>query len=173
MAAPAPIVKQAISQTRRQQQRPGHPIALNDLEKRLLNEYQKGLPLTPAPFADIAAKLGTSEALVLQILDRLQEQGVISRVGPVFRPKKVGASTLAAMAVSADKLEQVAALISAYPEVNHNYEREDRYNLWFVVTASNQAHLEAVLSVMEQETGYSILNLPLKKQFHIDLGFPL
>ncbi|TVO71689.1 MAG: Lrp/AsnC family transcriptional regulator [Sedimenticola selenatireducens] len=148
-------------------------MTLNDLEKRLLNEYQKGLPLTPTPFADIAAKLGTSEALVLKIIDRLQALGVISRVGPVFKPKRVGASTLAAMAIPEEKLEKVAGMISAYAEVNHNYEREDNYNLWFVVTAPNQQRLDAVLEEMEQQTGYKILYLPLEKQFHIDLGFPL
>jgi len=172
MATPAPYVKQALSHSRPEAS-PGDRIILNDLEKQLLNEYQKGLPLTPTPFADIADKLGTSEALVLKILDRLQDLGVISRVGPVFKPKRVGTSTLAAMAVPVDRLEAVAAQISAYPEVNHNYEREDRYNLWFVVTAPDQARLDAVLAEMEQQTGYPILNLPLVKQFHIDLGFPL
>lgn len=172
MATPAPYVKQALSHSR-SELRSGEKIILNDLEKQLLNEYQKGLPLTPTPYADIAQKLGTSEALVLKILSRLQELGVISRVGPVFKPKRVGTSTLAAMAVPGDRLESVAGQISAYPEVNHNYEREDRYNLWFVVTAPNQERLDAVLQEMEQQTGYRILNLPLVKQFHIDLGFPL
>lgn len=172
MATPAIILEQALKETR-QPHRARDKIALNDLEKRLLNEYQKGLPLTPTPYADIAAKLGTSEALVLKIIDRLQALGVISRVGPVFKPKRVGASTLAAMAIPEDKLEAVADIISAYAEVNHNYEREDRYNLWFVVTAPNQQRLDAVLEEMEQQTGYKILYLPLEKQFHIDLGFPL
>lgn len=172
MATPAPYIKQALSRSR-QETRGRDRITLNDLEKQLLNEYQKGLPLTPAPFADIAQKLGTSEALVLKILDRLQELGVISRVGPVFKPKRVGASTLAAMAVPVSRLEAVANQISSYPEVNHNYEREDRYNLWFVVTAPDQQRLDTVLEKMEQQTGHAILNLPLVKQFHIDLGFPL
>lgn len=172
MATPAPIIKQALKQAR-SANRGDDPIALNDLEKRLLNEYQKGLPLSPTPFADIARRLGTSEALVLKILDRLQQLGVISRVGPVFKPKQVGASTLAAMAVPEALLTAVADQISAYPEVNHNYEREDSYNLWFVVTAPSQQRLEQVLAEMESKTGYPILYLPLQKQFHIDLGFPL
>ncbi len=172
MAIPAPFIEQAIKQARREN-RARDPIPLNDLEKRLLNEYQKGLPLSPTPYADMAKRLGTSEALVLKILDRLQQLGVVSRVGPVFKPKRVGASTLGAMAIPASQLETVAGQISAYPEVNHNYEREDSYNLWFVVTAPDQQRLEQVLEAMEQETGYPILYLPLEKQFHIDLGFPL
>ncbi len=168
MATPARIVKQA-----QWRQKTVGKVQLNDLEKRLLNEYQKGLPLSATPYADIAAELGTSEALVIKILARLQEIGVVSRVGPVFKPKSVGTSTLAAMAVPEELLEEVAEQVSAYPEVNHNYEREDHYNLWFVVTARDQQSLETVLADMEHSTGYSILNLPLKKQFHIDLGFPL
>lgn len=164
MATPASIMRH--NQTK-------DAIPLNDLEKRLLNEYQKGLPLSPTPFQDIAERLGTSEALVLKILDHLQKLGVVSRVGPVFKPRQVGTSTLAAMAVPEALLESVAERISAYPEVNHNYEREDHYNLWFVVTAPNQQRLEQVLQEMERETGCAILNLPLEKQFHIDLGFPL
>ena len=164
----APIIRQDRSNYRQPEK-----IQLNDLEKRLLNEYQKGLPLSPTPFRDIAERLGTSEALVLKILRRLQEAGVISRVGPVFKPKRIGASTLAALSVPEEELERVAAMISRYPEVNHNYERDNSFNLWFVVTAASQARLDAVLGEMERETGLEILNLPLEKQFHIDLGFPL
>lgn len=148
-------------------------LCLNDIEKKLLNEYQKGLPLSPTPFADIAQNLRVSEKLVLQILQRLQDQGIVSRVGPVFKPNEIGASTLAAMSIPADRLESVAQQVSSFPEVNHNYEREDHYNLWFVVTASNQEKLDQVLATMEQETGYKILYLPMERQFHIDLGFPL
>ncbi len=148
-------------------------ITLTELERRLLNEYQKGLPLSPTPFAEIAERLGTSEALVLQILKQLRGLGVVSRVGPVFKPKQIGSSTLATMAVPAKELEQVADFISSYQEVNHNYEREDLFNLWFVVTAPTPERLEAVLAEIEWKAGHKILNLPLERQFHIDLGFPL
>ncbi len=161
------------SAIQRDQEQQGNTLCLDDIEKRLLNEYQKGLPLSPTPFADMARNLGMDEAQVLQILQRLQDLGIISRVGPVFKPHRIGASTLAAMSIPKDKLESVAQQVSDYAEVNHNYEREDRYNLWFVVTASSQEKLEQVLSDIEQETGYNILYLPLERHFHIDLGFPL
>ena len=69
----------------------------------------------------------------------------MSRVGAVVRPNTVGASTLAAMAVPPRDLERVAALVSGYAEVNHNYEREHRLNLWFVVAAPDSARLQQVL----------------------------
>jgi len=146
---------------------------LSTLEKRLLNEYQKGFPLTPTPYADMARELGASEALVLEILTKLREHGYISRIGPVFKPKKVGVSTLAAMSVPADQLHQVAGIVSSYEEVNHNYEREHDFNLWFVVTARDERQLHEVLAEIETRTGHAIMDLPLEEQFHIDLGFPL
>ena len=54
--------------------------------------------------------------------------GEVSRIGAVVRAGAVGAATLAAMKVPADRLEDVAEIVSAKIEVNHNYEREHEYN---------------------------------------------
>lgn len=146
---------------------------LNELERHLLNDYQHDFPLSPTPYADMAQRLGVSEQEVLETLERLREQGLISRVGAVFRPNSIGASTLAAMSVAEDELEAVAEIINSYPHVNHNYEREHEFNLWFVATASSEAELCAVLGEMEEKTRHSILALPLLEDYHIDLGFDL
>ena len=143
------------------------------LEKRLLNEFQRDFPLTPAPFASIAAQLGTDSRTVLTTLKQLRARGAVSRIGPVFRPNVIGASTLATMAVPPGKLEKVAAVVNCYQEVNHNYEREHRFNLWFVVTAASQSRLKQTLADIGHDTGYIVLSLPLVKDYHIDLGFPM
>ena len=72
-----------------------------------------------------------------------------------------------------ERLADVAGWISTLPEVNHNYEREHRYNLWFVVTAADAQRLGEVLHRIESRTGLRVLRLPLLEEFHIDLGFPL
>jgi DNA-binding Lrp family transcriptional regulator len=143
------------------------------LEQRLLNEFQHGLPLTSEPFADIARQLGVYETTVLETLQRLQTEGVISRVGAVFRPNRIGASTLAAMAVPAAMLEEIAGIVSSFAEVNHNYEREHRFNLWFVVVAESEQQLQDVLAEIEDSCGYPVLDLPLLNEHFIDLGFDL
>jgi DNA-binding Lrp family transcriptional regulator len=145
----------------------------SSLEFRLLNEFQRDFPLCPAPFAELAVRLGVGEKLVLTELERLRREGKISRVGAVFAPKRIGASTLAAMAVPPERLAAVAATVNRFPEVNHNYEREHRYNLWFVVTAASEGRLQATLGAIEKAAGYALLSLPLLEEFHIDLGFPL
>jgi len=143
------------------------------LEQRLLNEFQQGMPLTPNPYADIAKQLGVYETTVLETLQRLQTEGVVSRVGAVFRPNRVGASTLAAMAVPQDEIEAVAAIINEFDEVNHNYEREHEFNLWFVVVTADEDRLQQVLTDIEAACGHPVLDLPLLDEFFIDLGFDL
>jgi len=88
-------------------------------------------------------------------------------------PRRVGASTLAALAAPADRLGEIAGLVSAHAEVNHNYQREHRYNLWFVATAADQALLDRALREIERETGCAVIALPLEQEYHIDLGFDL
>jgi len=150
--------------------------SINDyspLEQHLLNDFQRDLSLSATPFADMAKQLKVSEQEVLQAIESLQARGVISRVGPVFRPNRVGVSTLAAMSIPQDKLECVARIISAFPEVNHNYEREHEYNLWFVVTASSEEHLDIVLYEIEQHAEFPLMSLPMLDDYFIDLGFQL
>lgn len=146
---------------------------MDQAEYRLLNDYQRDFPLEPRPFARIADELGLGEEEVLARLADLQACGTLSRIGAVVRPNTVGTSTLAAMAVPAERLAAVAALVSARPEVNHNYEREHALNLWFVVAAPNAAAVRAALEFIAAETGLPVIDLPLQTAYHIDLGFDL
>ena len=144
------------------------PALQASLSLHLLNDYQQNFPLCPAPFAELAAKLGVAETAVLRKLEELRREGRIARVGAVFAPKRIGASTLAAMAVPADKLAAVSDAINRFPEVTHNYEREHHYNHWFVVTAGSEGRLQAALGAIEQSTGYPLLRLPLLREYMFD-----
>ena len=146
---------------------------MTELELHLLNDYQRDFPLVPAPFGVMAGRLGVSEAEVLATLAELQARGAISRIGAVFRPHSIGASSLAAIAVPAGELEAAARLVSSYAEVNHNYEREHHYNLWFVVAAADEARVREVLAEIGRRTGCPVLHLPMIEDYHIDLGFDL
>lgn len=146
---------------------------LTDLQKKLLNDFQRDFPLSPTPYADIAAKLNVTESEVLQVFQDLNEQNFISRIGAIIPPNHIGVSTLAAISVPENKLERVAAQINKFSEVNHNYERENALNLWFVVIANDAAHLDDVIGAIEVETSYNVLRFPLEKEFFIDLSFQL
>ncbi len=140
-------------------------------EARLLNDFQRDFPLVERPFAAIAARLGVTEAWVLETLAHAIDDGRVSRVGAVFRPGSIGVSTLAALVVPERDLDRVAAVVSARPEVNHNYEREHRFNLWFVAAAADPPALDASLAAIAADSGYRPLSLPLLEDYWIDLGF--
>jgi DNA-binding Lrp family transcriptional regulator len=146
---------------------------LTPLHKQLLNDYQHDFPLSARPYQDIADALGVTEADVLSAFTELNDNNYISRIGPIIPPNHIGVSALVAMSVPELQLNAVADIISAYPEVNHNYEREHRLNLWFVVIASDDGHLQAIIESIEKETAYKAMQLPMLDDFFIDLGFKL
>lgn len=140
---------------------------------RLLNDYQRGFPLLSQPFLAIGQQVGLSEAAVIENYRRYLDQGAVSRIGAVLPPRRVGVSTLAALAVPEVAMERVAALVSAKAQVNHNYQREHRFNLWFVLTACNDEALTLQLEEIAAESACPLISLPLMEPFHIDLGFDL
>jgi DNA-binding Lrp family transcriptional regulator len=140
---------------------------------RLLNDFQRGFPLVPEPFRAIAAECGLDEAGALAALQAWTAAGIVSRVGAVFAPRRVGASALAALAAPVERLDEIAARVSAVAEVNHNYQREHAYNLWFVITAASVRRLQEIVAAIEDDTGCAVVVLPLEEEFHIDLGFDL
>ena len=119
---------------------------LDALDMRLLDEWQRDFPLTSRPFANLAQRLD------------LSRRAAISRIGAVVRPNSVGVSTLAALAVPEAELARVAGLVNAEAGVNHNYHRENRWNLWFVATGPDRDHLSATLTRITQRSGLPLLD---------------
>ena len=146
---------------------------MDAFELSVLNHFQRDFPLVPRPFAAMAQRLGCAEARVLDTLRALKARGAVSRVGGVVTPRRIGASTLAALSVPPERLPAVADRVSAFSEVNHNYEREHRFNLWFVLAAGDLDRLAATLEQIRRDTGCPVISLPLQEEFHIDLGFDL
>lgn len=146
---------------------------LTPLHKQLLNNYQQDIPLSPTPYKDIAQSLGVTEDDVLSVFQELSDQRFIARIGSVITPNQLGASSLMAMPVPPDQLQQIAAIVNQYPEVNHNYERENRFNLWFVLIAVNKEQLQTVITDIELKTGFKTLYLPLLADYFINLGFEI
>lgn len=139
-------------------------------DRRIVNALQGGFPLTSRPYAEVAEYLGLSEGAVIGRLERLLEQRVLSRFGPLYDAEKLGgAVTLAAMAVPEERFEEVAETVNAFPEVAHNYARHHRLNMWFVVACDDPARVARVLAEIEQATGLPVLDLPKEEEFFLEL----
>ena len=146
--------------------------SLTSLQRRLLQVVQADFPLVPRPYQQLAEQVGATEDQVLEALEELLRLGVIRELAPVFATGRLGyAATLAALAVPESRVDEVAALINAHPEVTHNYLRDHRYNLWFTVTAPSPEHVTAVLGQIAAQTGLTPLNLPTRRQFKIRVVF--
>lgn len=143
------------------------------IDRALLNDWQHDFPVTTRPYGVLAQHLGTTEEDVLARLRAKLAAGQITRVGATVTPNTISASTLAAVAAPEDRIEEVAAIIGAEPGVNHSYLRENRWNLWFVVTGPDRGHVDGALARIGHRSGLRVLDLPLLRPFNLDLGFSL
>lgn len=148
-------------------------MRLDSTDKQLINLYQRDLPVCERPFLEMSRQLGISEGEVIDRLQALQSDQVVSRVGPVFEHRRAGASLLAAVAAPEEQMDLVAARINRAPGVNHNYAREHTYNLWFVMTAPDEDTLDERLDELEHQLRLPMLRLPMVEGYHIDLGFDI
>ncbi|WP_170407319.1 Lrp/AsnC family transcriptional regulator [Ruegeria arenilitoris] len=141
---------------------------LDDTDRRLLNRLQEDLPLTPRPYADVAAELGIAEQDLLDRLERMKADRVITRFGPFFDAAAMGGDfCLCAMAVPEAEFETVLTKVNAHPEVAHNYERTHRLNMWFVLATETPEAITATADAIERETGLTVHRFPKLQEFFI------
>ena len=143
------------------------------IDRLLLDNWQRDFPLVARPFAELGSALGIQEDEVIARLTRMNQNGRITRVGATCAPNTVSASTLAAVAAPPSRIEKVAAIIGQQEGVNHSYEREDHWNLWFVATGPDRDYVNETLARISQQSGLEVLDLRLVRPFNVDLGFRL
>lgn len=140
-----------------------------DLISTLILKYQDNFPLSERPFLTIANECGITEEEAHQAFIYMIEEKIITRVGPVFETHKVGRSYLAAMKCPINNIEEIASVVNEFSEVNHNYERENELNLWFVLTGKDEEHLSNIKNKIEEKTGLKVYPFEMEKPFKIDL----
>ena len=147
-------------------------IELDDLDKAILNEIQLDFPLVEKPFQELALRLHSDEDQIIHRIKHLTKQGAIRKIGPIMNIKKAGGeSTLAAVKVPDERIEEVARMISNFNEVSHNYLRPGEYNIWFTVSAQTKQRLEQILNEIKQQTGCLLIELPTLRLFKIGVKF--
>jgi len=145
---------------------------MDDIDRRIINALQGGFPICPAPYAAAARTIGIEQDDLLQRLQRLRTDGLLSRFGPMYHAEKLGgALTLAAMAVPEGRFDAVAEQVNAHGEVAHNYAREHHLNMWFVLATEQAERIGEVIAEIEAETGLAVFNMPKQEEFFIGLRF--
>lgn len=143
---------------------------LSETDRQIIDALQGGFPLTPRPFAQLAADLGMDEDALIAAVTQLREDGVLTRFGPMYDAGALGgAFTLCAIAVPEDRFDEVAGIVNALPEVAHNYRRDHALNMWFVLATERPERIDAVLAEIGAVTGLEILNLPKLEEYFLGL----
>ncbi len=150
-------------------------IKLDQIDRSLVNLMQTDFPLMEEPFAELGSRLELSEQEVLDRAGQLRDKKIIRILGPVFNSRALGyQSTLVAMRVPEDRIEQAAQVITSHSGVGHNYQRDHQYNLWFTLAIRGDADLEEALREFNQQIQpEAMLELPALKLFKIRLFFDM
>lgn len=140
------------------------------IDRAIINMLQDGFPIAARPFRLAGAALGLDEQALIERLGDLIAGGQLSRFGPMYNAERMGgAFCLAAMAVPADRFEEVAQLVNAHIEVAHNYQRAHALNMWFVIGTEQPEDIDAVLTKIKSETGLEVYAFPKLEEFYIGL----
>lgn len=143
---------------------------LDSVDRRIVNALQDGFPICDRPFAAAAENLGIAEDALMRRIQRLLDDGLLTRFGPLYDPVALGgAVTLAAMTVPEDRFDAVAEIVNAFPEVAHNYARAHLLNMWFVVAAEDEATVADTLRRIREATGLPVLSFPKECEYALDL----
>lgn len=148
---------------------------VDDLDRRIINELQENFPLEINPYEIMANNLGICVDELWRRVQSLIETGMIRRIGFSIDSRKMGyASTLTAIRVPYDRVDEASVLISTYPQITHSYLRENEFNIWFTVIAEGKSHIESILDEIRKELNLSpedMMDLPVEKLFKLDARF--
>ncbi len=145
-------------------------MMMDKLDKRIINQLQDGFPIVDLPYQQVAGQLNITEDLLLERLQYLLRDGILSRFGPMYHAEKMGgALTLAAVKVAEEDFEQCSEIINSFPEVAHNYQRNHTLNMWFVLATESLEQMTDVISKIEQKIGLEIFNMPKINEYFVGL----
>jgi len=109
-------------------------------------------------------------------MKKLEKSGILRGISPVLESRQMGlhAATLVALHVPEERLEEIAAVISSFAEVSHNFQRDHYYSLWFTIAAQNTDGIQRVLDEILHRAGIpasDALDLRTIKKIKIDVRF--
>ena len=143
---------------------------MDDLDRAIVDRLQSGFPVCERPFRQAAHMLGTTEDDLIARIDRLLQEGTLTRFGPLFHVERMGgAFTLAAIAVPLGEFEATAAAVNAFPEVAHNYARDHALNMWFVLATETPDATDVAIARIESRTGLPVLAFPKEREYFVGL----
>lgn len=143
-------------------------MQLSAIERKILNCLQEDIPLSPAPFKILSKKIGIKERDLLKKIKELKTRGIIRSYASFLNHRALGfRSTLLALKVPQEEIEDIAAKLIKYTEVTHCYLREGEFNLWAVFLYKDGMFKNIMHKIAKQIGKESIMNLKTIKQYKL------
>jgi DNA-binding Lrp family transcriptional regulator len=129
-------------------------------DSELVQALTDGLPLSPAPFEAVAARLGRSEADILARLSELVAQGVVPRIGVIVRHRALGwlSNAMVVWDAPSEQADELGARLAKADGVNLCYRRvrhasEWPFNLYCMIHARSREEALGLLERASAEAG--------------------
>ena len=131
----------------------------DEVDRRIVLATQAGLPLLPAPYAEVARLAGTTEEDVIVRLRRMIDSGVVRRIGVVPNHYALGYrfNGMTVWDIRDEAAREMGGKVGALPFVSHCYLRprlppDWPYNLFAMVHGRDRetamAHAAAISAVV-------------------------
>lgn len=126
-------------------------MTIDAADRRIIAATQSGLPLAPAPYAEVAGWLGLDEAEVIARMAAMQASGVIRRIALAPNHYALGmvANGMSVWDVDDAQAMDLGARVGALSFVSHCYLRPRArpawpYNLFAMIHGSSRAEVETL-----------------------------
>lgn len=145
---------------------------MDAVDRAIINRLQEGFPICDRPYLAVAKQLDISEDNLIGRLETMLEAHQLSRFGPMYHAERLGGGlSLCAMSIPDGEFERVAEQVNRFPEVAHNYARDHRLNMWFVLATETPERMGEVLGEIARTTGYPVYDMPKQEEFFVGLKF--
>jgi len=128
---------------------------LDDIDQALITLMQRGLPLSPTPYADLGKKLQLDEDEVIQRIQKLDNDNVIKRLGVVVRHHELGykANAMTVWNIPDELVSELGTCMGQFDFVTLCYRRPRRlpewpYNLFTMIHGKDREDVLANIALL-------------------------
>ncbi len=131
-----------------------------ELDRRIIQATQAGLPITRHPYQLVAEQLNIKTSLLLERMKLMQDKGIIRRVGLIPNHYKLGykANGMSVWNVDESIIDSLGEKIGAFEFVSHCYQRprflpEWPYNLFAMVHGFSRDEVYEKVAIIADSLG--------------------
>ncbi len=143
---------------------------ISETDKKIVRAMQGAFPVCSEPYKEIAAAVGISEDALLKRLEEMKQDGTLRKMGAVLRHRQVGfkANALGTWVVPRERMDEVAEIMCAHPEVTHCYDRNTLpdwpYNFYTMIHGDTEEGCRKFAEKLSQETGIKEYSLQFTRR---------